>query len=62
MSVHKVCAVHLESEILLTGRGGLAGIDVADNDDIDMSLFLTIDGSGVSISMYSEGAAREILG
>jgi hypothetical protein len=26
----------------VTGSGGLAGIDVADNDDVDMSLLLTI--------------------
>lgn len=27
--------------MLTTGGGGLSGIDVADNDDVDMSLFLT---------------------
>ena len=25
----------------LTGGGGLAGVDVSDDDDVDMSLFLT---------------------
>lgn len=27
--------------ILTTGGGGLAGVDVADNDDVDVGLFLT---------------------
>ena len=27
---------------LLTGGGGLAGVDVADDDDVDMSLFFTV--------------------
>jgi hypothetical protein len=27
----------------VTSGGGLAGIDVADNDDVDMSLFFTHD-------------------
>ena len=27
----------------MTGGGGLAGIDVADNDDIDMNLFFTVE-------------------
>lgn len=27
----------------VTGSGGLAGIDVADNDDVDVSLLLTVD-------------------
>jgi hypothetical protein len=38
----------------VTGGGGLAGIDVADNDDVDVSLvFLTV----AEVSMrYSKGA------
>ena len=28
--------------IFLTGSGGLAGVDMADDDDVDMSLFLTV--------------------
>jgi hypothetical protein len=27
---------------LLTGGGGLAGVDVADDDDVDVSLLLTV--------------------
>jgi hypothetical protein len=27
----------------LTGGGGLAGVDVADNDDVDVSLLLTVE-------------------
>lgn len=30
-------------QLPLTSGGGLAGIDVSDNDDVDMSLFLTIE-------------------
>ena len=26
----------------VTGGGGLAGVDVSDDDDVDMSLFLTV--------------------
>jgi len=26
---------------MLTGSGGLAGVDVSDDNDVDMSLFLT---------------------
>jgi len=33
---------------LLTGGGRLAGIDVADNDHVDVHLFLTADTSDVS--------------
>ena len=29
---------------LTAGGGGLAGVDVSDDDDVDMSLFLTVDG------------------
>jgi hypothetical protein len=29
---------------LLTGGGGLSGIDVADNDHVDVHLFLTAEG------------------
>lgn len=28
-------------ELPLTSGGGLAGVDMADDDDVDMSLFLT---------------------
>jgi len=34
----------------LTSGGGLAGIDVADNDDVDMSLLLTADQKSVTRS------------
>jgi len=27
---------------LITSGGGFAGVDVADNDDVDMSLFLAV--------------------
>lgn len=30
--------------MLTTGSGRLAGVDVADNDDVDVSLLLTTDG------------------
>jgi len=36
-----LCAGRVEDRGLLTGGGGLAGIDVADNDHVDMHLFLT---------------------
>lgn len=29
------------SDEILTSGGGLAGVDMADDDDVDMSLFLT---------------------
>lgn len=32
---------HLFEQVKLTGGGGLAGVDMADDDDVDMSLFLT---------------------
>jgi hypothetical protein len=35
----EVC--EFECEIGLTSGGGLSGIDVADNDDVDVHLFLT---------------------
>jgi hypothetical protein len=31
----------ISSAFSLTGGGGLAGVDMADDDDVDMSLFLT---------------------
>lgn len=34
---------------MLTGGGGLSGIDVADNDDVDVKLLLTIEQTAVSI-------------
>jgi hypothetical protein len=33
----------------VTGGGGLAGIDVADNDDVDMELLFTHDGECVCL-------------
>jgi hypothetical protein len=32
-------------DVGLTSGGGLAGVDVADNDDVDVSLLLTVDPS-----------------
>lgn len=40
----------------LTGGGGLSGIDVADNDDVDMSLLLTVLGMMVSNLISSMNA------
>jgi hypothetical protein len=37
-----------EDRLLLTGGSGLAGIDVADNDHVDVHLFLTADTRDVS--------------
>lgn len=38
---------------LLTSGGGLAGIDVADNDDVDVeTIFLTVDAESVSRSTF----------
>jgi hypothetical protein len=34
-------AVKVRARCRLTSGGGLAGIDVADNDDVDVKLFLT---------------------
>lgn len=35
-----------------TGGGGFAGVDVADDDDVDMNLFFTIAVNTVSITRY----------
>jgi hypothetical protein len=45
----EVC--EFECEIGLTSGGGLSGIDVADNDDVDVHLFLT--GKKRSVSQES---------
>jgi hypothetical protein len=39
----------------LTSGGGLAGVDVSDDDDVDMSLFLTVEETmlAMSIDMFS---------
>lgn len=34
--------IDVEVGCLTTGGGRLAGVDVADNDDVDMSLLLTV--------------------
>ena len=36
---------------LLTSGGRFAGVDVADNDDIDMSLFLTVGDNPISVTL-----------
>jgi hypothetical protein len=41
---------------VLTGGGGLSGIDVADNDDVDVKLLLTISQIAVSIYVSCEAA------
>lgn len=33
---------HLFDECMLTSSSGLAGVDVSDDDDVDMSLLLTV--------------------
>ena len=35
-------------QLPLTSGGGLAGVDVADDDDVDMSLFFTVMIAGMS--------------
>ena len=36
-----MCGGVIDARGLLTGGGGLSGIDVADNDHVDVHLFLT---------------------
>lgn len=50
-----------KSEMLTSGGGRLAGVDVADNDDVDMSLFLTVDTLLVLLRWISESQRRFFL-
>lgn len=39
---------HKTFHLPLTSGGGLAGVDVSDDDDVDMSLFLTVEMEDMS--------------
>jgi hypothetical protein len=44
-------ACHAFLQLSLTGGGGLAGVDMADDDDVDMSLFLTVEMQIMSVRL-----------
>lgn len=44
----------------LTGSGGLAGVDVSDDDDVDMSLFLTIEIEDMSEMLIDIAERRNL--
>ncbi len=39
-------------QLALTGGGGFAGVDVSDDDDVDMSLFLTAKMKDMSATIF----------
>ena len=41
--MHKYIVDHVQNGIFRTSGGRFAGIDMADNDDVDMSLFFTVE-------------------
>lgn len=47
--------------VVRTSGGRLAGIDVADNDDIDMSLFFTAEGENILAMVFECGGSRILI-
>ena len=48
-------------EVGLTSSGGLAGVDVADNDDVDVSLLLTVERTGQRWSLMQAQATMRLF-
>lgn len=48
-------------EVGLTSGGGLAGVDVADNDDVDVSLLLTVERAGQRWSLIQAQASMRLV-